>query len=260
MARIRLWQVDCSDAESPAARESRVVEQIPQVARDCDFLVLPELWTAGAFNLAAIREHHAGPELVHELGLAAAEGKVWLHAGSVPMGRVENGGKVHNTSLLFNPEGKLVATYRKRYLFGFAGGERSVVAPGDDLEVVRTPLGMTGLATCYDLRFPEMFRSLVDQGAEAFVIAAGWPTARIHHWWVLLQARAIENQALTIACNARGRNGDVVLGGQSMIVDARGNVIVQGGPDDEFVDASVDPSDVQAWRSEFPVLADRLPD
>ena len=86
---------------------------------------MTELWMAGAFNLSAIREHHAGAELVHELGLIATESQVWLHAGSVPMGNADHAGKAYNTSLLFSPAGKLVATYRKRHLFGFADGERT---------------------------------------------------------------------------------------------------------------------------------------
>ena len=257
MVKVRLWQVDCSDSEPVEARQSRVLEALPEVARGFDFVVLPELWTVGAFNLAAIRDHHAPDGLVQRLGVLAAEAGVWLHAGSLPLGEVDAEGRAHNTALLFNPEGRLVSAYRKRHLFGFADGERTVIAPGDELSVVDTPLGRTGLATCYDLRFPELFRDLLDLGAETFLLSAGWPTPRYQHWWVLTQARAIENQALTIACNARGVNGDVVLAGGSMIVDAKGQVIVQGGPDDEFVDAEVDPSLAAQWRSEFPILADR---
>lgn len=257
MVQIRLWQIDCSDTESPLDREARVLDDLPRVAKGVDLLVLPELWTVGAFNLAAISEHRATDDLVHRLGILAGEAGVWLHAGSLPLGIADSHGRTFNTSLLYNPEGKLVTTYRKQHLFGFADGERTVVAPGDELVTVPTLLGPTGLATCYDLRFPELFRGLVDEGAETLLLSAGWPTARYHHWWVLVQARAIENQALTIACNARGRNGDVVLAGGSMVVDAKGQVIVQGGPDDEYVDAIVDADLTATWRRDFPVLQDR---
>ena len=258
MTQVRLWQIDCSDGESPAERESRVLAELPAVARGVDLLVLPELWPTGAFNLTDLSSHRAQEGLVRQLGVAAADAGVWLHAGTVPLGMADSAGRTFNTALLFNPEGKLVTTYRKRHLFGWEDGERTVVAAGEDLVVADTPLGRTGLATCYDLRFPEMFRDLETRGADSFIVAAGWPAQRLHHWWVLVQARAIENQALTIACNARGRNGDTVLGGGSMVVDARGQVLVQGGPDDEYVDVVVDPADTAAWRAEFPVLRDRL--
>lgn len=252
-----MWQIDCSDGELPADRQSRVLQALPEAAHGVDLLVLPELWPVGAFNLAAVPGYPDPVELIDRLGVLAQECGIWLHAGSVPAGVADHTGRRYNTALLFSPDGKLVTTYRKQHLFGFADGERTVIAAGDELSIADTPLGRTGLLTCYDLRFPEQFRALVDEGCESFLITAGWPTPRINHWWVLMQARAIENQALVIGCNARGHNGDVHLAGRSMIVDAKGEVVVDGGPDDEFVDAVVDPSITAKWRADFPVLADR---
>ena len=234
-----------------------MLERLPEATRGVDFLVLPELWPVGAFNLAAIRDFELDADVLGALGQAAAESGTWLHAGSLPLGPRDEQGRVFNTALLFDPAGGLAASYRKQHLFGFADGERTVVAPGDELVVVDTPLGPTGLATCYDLRFPELFRALLDRGAETFLITSGWPTARLNHWRVLMQARAIENQALVVACNARGRNGDIVLAGHSMVVGPRGEVLAEGSSDDEFVDAEVELADIAQWRADFPVLADR---
>ena len=103
-----------------------------------------------------------------------------------------------NTSVLFDPTGEVVATYRKIHVFGY-GGEAELMSAGDELVVVDTPLGPTGLATCYDNRFPEQFRALAEQGAQAFLMASGWPTKRIEAWDVLVQARPIEDQAWVIA-------------------------------------------------------------
>ncbi len=97
----------------------------------------------------------------------------------------------------------VVATYRKIHVFGY-GGEAELMSAGDELVVVDTPLGPTGLATCYDTRFPEQFRALAERGAQAFLITSGWPTKRIEAWDVLVQARAIEDQAWVIACNQVG--------------------------------------------------------
>ena len=253
-----MWQIDCSDTEPAEERVERVLAGLPAAAADADLLVLPELWPTGAFNLTSLSSFRAPDDLPHRLGAAAAAAGVWLHAGSVPLGTADDSRRTFNASLLFEASGNLCASYRKRHLFGWEDGERTVIAPGADLALATTPLGQTGLATCYDLRFPEMFRDLVALGADSFLIPAGWPVARMQHWWILNQARAIENQALVVACNARGRNGDVVLGGGSMVVDARGEVVAQGGPDDEFVDAVVDVAATAAWRAEFPALHDRL--
>ena len=110
----------------------------------------------------------------------ASEYGIWLHGGS--FAELADDGQHFNTAVLFAPDGRLVAAYRKVHLFGFDGGETVLMSGGDELIVAETPLGLTGLATCYDLRFPELFRALVDAGASTFLMASGWPTPRIEHW------------------------------------------------------------------------------
>jgi predicted amidohydrolase len=128
---------------------------------------------------------------------------------------------------------------------------------GDDLVVLDTPLGRTGLATCYDLRFPEHFRDLVDLGATTFLIASGWPDRRIEHWRVLLQARAIEDQSWVVACNGVGTHAGVTLGGRSAVIDPLGTVLAEAGTDEEVLLADVDIDLATTWRGEFPALDDR---
>jgi predicted amidohydrolase len=166
-------------------------------------------------------------------------------------------GSTTNTALVFNPRGELAGEYKKQHLFGFADGERTVMTAGEEYVVIDTPLGKTGLATCYDLRFPELFRALTDRSAQTFLICAGWPTPRISHWDVLAQARAIENQAFVIACNGRGSHAGVTLGGHSIVVNPRGDVVAIASQTDEFIDAEIDIAMVDQWRESFPVLADR---
>ena len=166
-------------------------------------------------------------------------------------------GNTYNTAVLIGPNGDIRATYRKVHLFGFSGGETTLMTAGDDLVVVDTPLGPTGLATCYDLRFPEMFRQLVDRGAQSFLVASGWPTRRIEHWRILARARAIENQAWMLACNEVGSHAGVVLGGNSMIVDPWGAIVAEGDSSECVVSAELDPEYVTETRQIFPVLADR---
>jgi predicted amidohydrolase len=127
---------------------------------------------------------------------------------------------------------------------------------GEDLVVTHTPLGATGLATCYDLRFPELFRALTERGATAVLLTSGWPRVRLEHWDVLTRARAIENQYWVIACNQVGEQHGVVLGGGSVVIDPRGDVVARAGVGEEILVAEVDPLLSEQARGQFPVLND----
>ena len=252
---IAMLQLAVDDTEPVYERVPRVIGMIRQAAQRAELIVLPELWPTGAFAYETMATHAQpldGP-LVDDLSAVAAECGVWLHGGSF----VEaSGGDLFNTSVLFAPDGRLVASYRKIHLFGFDGGETTLLSGGDELVVVDTPLGPTGLATCYDLRFPEFFRALTEGGATAVLLTSGWPLSRVGHWHVLVQARAIEDQLLMVACNEVGTQGSVTLAGHSMVVDPRGAVIVQAGEHADVVYASVDPDAAHQWRETFPVLRD----
>ena len=255
MTRVALIQLEVTDVETPGERVERAAGLVEGL-RGVDLAVLPELWHVGAFDLVAAREHAEpldGP-IVTRMRQAARTAGIWLHAGSfAELAR----GLRHNTSVVIDPAGDVVATYRKQHLFGWEDGEPSIMTAGDSLVVLPTPLGATGLATCYDLRFPELFRRLVDSGTETFLITSGWPMPRIEHWSVLARARAIENQAWVIACNTAGTHAGVEMGGRSVVIDPQGAVVAEAGADEEILYADVDPSAVRAWRQAFPALADR---
>lgn len=256
--RVAVVQLDVSDAEPPAARAGRVGEVVRDQRGRADLVILPELWHVGAFALALARSHAEpidGP-LVTGLRAAAREAELWLHAGSFAELDPASGHR-YNTSVLIGPDGEVTATYRKAHLFGWEGGESSVMSAGADLVVAQTPLGPSGLVTCYDLRFPELFRALVDRGAEAFLLTSGWPAERIEHWSVLVRARAIEDQAWVVACNTAGTHNEVPMGGCSMVVDPTGQVVAQAGAGEQVLYAQLDPEVTKRWRSAFPVLADR---
>ena len=178
-----------------------------------------------------------------------------MHAGSYAERAAD--GSTYNTAVLIGPAGDILATYRKRHLFGFETGERTLMSSGDDLVVIDTPLGRTGLATCYDLRFPEMFRGLIDLGAETFLLCSGWPVPRIEHWRLLARARAIENLAWLVACNGVGSHAGITLGGHSVVVDPKGEVVAEAGDTETVLFADVVPSQAGEWRTAFPALGDR---
>ena len=254
--RVALIQLDCSTEEPVAARITRTLSMVDEVAPGVDMLVLPELWHVGAFDVEAARAHAQSIEgpLVQALAGLAAEHRIWLHGGS--FAEVDVDGQHYNTAVLFDPDGELVAAYRKVHLFGFDGGETLLMSGGDELFVVETPLGPTGLATCYDLRFPELFRALVDGGAQAFLIASGWPDPRIAHWDVLTAARAIENQAWLLACNEVGDQLGLRLGGHSTVVSPTGEVVARAGDGADVVIVEIDPDEAPRWREQFPALED----
>ena len=258
MSRVALLQISSDASESAPDRIERVLGILEETLPQADIAVLPELWISGAFDLPLAREVAAPLDfpVLESIRAMAKAADTWVHAGSYAE-RLPDG-RTFNTAALIGPDGELVATYRKRHLFGFATGERTLITAGDALIVAETPLGHTGIATCYDLRFPEMFRDLVEAGAETFLVASGWPTPRIGHWDVLTRARAIEDQAWMVACNGVGSHADITLGGHSIVIDPQGNVVAEAGDDETVLFADVEPGRAREWREAFPVLDDRL--
>ena len=151
-------------------------------------------------------------------------------------------------------DGRRIAKYRKVHLFGFDTGEAVRFSAGAHPVAV----GDWGLATCYDLRFPELFRDLVDRGVLGFLVATGWPAARISHWTALARARAIEDQAWFVGANSVGTNGGVAIGGRSVVVDPLGEVVAEGSAGgEEVLRAVIDLEAATRWREQFPALRDR---
>ncbi|MHB9852401.1 carbon-nitrogen family hydrolase [Streptomyces krungchingensis] len=255
--RASLLQIDVNDAESVESRRQRVASLVREQA-GADLVVLPELWTTGAFAYEGFRteaEPLEGPTY-EVMAKAASDAGVWLHAGSIPERAPE--GPLYNTSLVFSPSGELAASYRKIHRFGFDKGEAVLMGAGSELVTVRLPETVVGIATCYDLRFPELFRGLVDAGAETLVLSAGWPERRRSHWTLLAQARAVENQAYVLACGTAGTHAGVAQAGHSLVVDPWGEVLAEAGAGEEVLTVDFDPAKVADTREQFPALKDRL--
>lgn len=170
-----------------------------------------------------------------------------------------------NTSLLIGPDGAIAATYRKRHLFDVEipgevrSRESSWLAAGDAICVTDTPCGRIGQAICYDLRFPELFRALVDLGAMLVCVPSAFTavTGR-DHWEVLLRARAIENQLYVIAPNQFGPHAPGMESyGRSMIVDPWGTVLATLPTGEGLIFSEVDLSRVASIRARLPALRHR---
>ncbi len=251
---IRLVQL-CADLAAPLEQRVARAARLVREQEGADLVVLPELWAHDAFAVdrwASGAEPLDGPTLT-AMREAVRDAGVRTHVGSI-LERAEDG-RLFNSAVLVGPDGGLEAVYRKVHLFGFAEGEAALLAAGDGVVVHD---GWLGLATCYDLRFPELFRALVDGGAKVVALASSWPLARMEHWRVLTRARAIEDQVVLVACNAVGENGGVPLGGGSVVLDAWGEVLAQAPGDAEAVLSTVvDVDEVDKVRARFPVLANR---
>jgi len=268
--RIAVIQLGYDDQEPMADRVTRAAD-IVRAQAGHDLVVLPELWAPGGFSYKRWEERAEpvdGP-VASVMSAAARDAGVMLHAGSI-VERPTHGGSgpegkhLWNTSLVFAADGSLAATYRKIHRFGFGQGEPLLMEAGDTLSLVDVPDPATsggvvraGLSTCYDVRFPELYRAQLDAGATLFVIPAAWPAARVRHWTLLAHARAIENQCVVVACNTAGTHAGVEMGGHSQVVLPTGDVLAVAGSDEQVLSVEVDMSVVDAYRTSFPVLRDR---
>lgn len=251
MTAVTLVQLPAAAPDLIGAAEEQV-----RAAAESDLIILPEAWYPGYFSFDGYQTaSEMTPKLLERLSGLAAEAGACLHAGSL----IEaDGGNLYNTSYLFGPDGELLGRYRKMHLFGYGSKEQEYLTPGTEAVVADTPLGRLGLAVCYDLRFPELFRRMTEMGAIGFLVASAWPYPRVEAWSTLLRARAIENQAFMVACNGAGQTGyQTALCGRSAVIDPWGTTVSSLDGEPGAATARIDLAAAQDARSKFPALADR---
>jgi predicted amidohydrolase len=226
-------------AMNVAAAERLVRSAATQGAQ---LVLLPELFDAYGPLAEVVLQAEAIPgptserfsALARELGIYLAAGSICEHAAD---------GKGFNTSLLFGPDGTTLAKYRKLHLFDIeipgkvSSKESDSMLPGNEVAVAHLPWGVIGQAICYDLRFPELFRTLALQGMEVLLLASAFTaTTGRDHWEVLVRARAIENQCYLLAANQYGAHGAAMRShGESMIIDPWGRMLARAPLDAEAV-------------------------
>lgn len=254
--KIALIQVASPQEEPEPDRVARVGALLDSID-EVDLIVLPELWACGYFAFDHYRDSAQqlnGP-LTQQVAGWARRLRTPVQMGSL----VEQGddGRLFNTALLLDADGEIALEYRKMHVFGYQSLEAQLLTAGDQADVQPTQFARVGMTTCYDLRFPELYRVLTEKGAEFLLVPAAWPAARLEHWRLLTRARALENQAFLIACNAAGRQGEVDLAGHSCVIDPWGRVVAEAGGGEEVLYADIDPGMVGKIRSEFTALDDR---
>jgi len=230
--------------------------------RGSDVICFPEMWTTGFNWLNNDRMAAAQYKVADRIAAMAKAYGIWINGSMLALNEA---GKVSNTSILFNADGEQAGIYRKTHLFSLLH-EDAHMAPGDHVTVVDTPWGRAGLAICYDIRFPELFRTYALKGAEIVFCPMAFPHPRLDHWKILVRARAIENQMFMVGINQVGSedfgsDGVVTYFGDSVIIDPWGRTVIEAGETDEILlTATVDMDRVREIRSSMTVLKDRRPD
>ena len=236
----------------------------------CTMVVLPENFALmpvrGRDKAKAAEEPGEGPIQAFLSDVSERHG-IWVIAGSMPLTSPEiEAGRVYGACPVYDAKGNTQAIYRKIHLFDvdLAESQESYresrsMYPGDEVTTVDTPCGRVGLTICYDLRFPELFRQLVDAGAIMFTVPAAFTaTTGEAHWHTLLRARAIENLAYVVAPGQYGEHADGrSTYGHSLIIDPWGQILAEAAAGNCFVAADIDPDLPAKLRSEFPALANR---
>ena len=222
-----------------------------------DVIIFPEMWNTG-YALTQIDElaDDEGKETISLLSAFAKQNQVNIVGGSIAE-KKEDG--VFNTIYAFDREGKLISDYSKLHLFRLMDEEKYLQA-GSKLGQLQIDGVEAGMMICYDIRFPELARSLALQGAKVLFVPAQWPNPRLHHWRTLLTARAIENQMYVIACNRMGKSGDTEFFGHSMVIDPWGEIVVEAGDEDTILFGEIDLALVSKVRSTIPIFEDRRPE
>lgn len=235
------------------------------VQQDAELIVLPENFAIMGItdmDKVGVAEQPGEGPIQKFLSEQAAKHGIWLVGGTIPIQSKETG-KVYAACMLYNDAGEMVARYDKIHLFDVtleanneSYTESETITPGDEVVVTDTPFGRLGLAVCYDLRFPELFRAMADVGMEVCVLPSAFTNLTGNaHWESLLRARAIENLAFMVAA---GQGGYHVSGrethGDSMIVDPWGVVLNRLPHGTGVVVSEIDLARLERTRELFPAL------
>ncbi|MDZ7829613.1 MAG: carbon-nitrogen hydrolase family protein [Halofilum sp. (in: g-proteobacteria)] len=266
MSRIAAVQMTSGpDVEANLADAGSLVSQA--VSEGAGLVVLPEnfglIGRRERDKLAHVEADGTGPMQDFLAGTARDHG-VWLVGGSVPL-ETGGGDRVRQSLLVYDDQGRRVARYDKIHLFdveldnGETYRESGTIEPGDEVVSVDSPFGRLGLSVCYDLRFPELYRRLAEQGATVMLVPSAFTLATGRaHWEPLLRARAIENLAYVVAPAQVGiHNNKRETWGHAMVVDSWGGIVGECEDGPGTVVADLDPERLLNTRKKFPALEHR---
>lgn len=242
----------------PLANFAKAAELIEKaMVEKPDVITLPETWNTGFFpkeNLSELADNDTSA-VKEQIGSLAKKYSVNIVAGSVANNR---GGKVYNTCCVFNRAGQCIAEYDKTHLFT-SMHEDDYFHKGDHFCRFELDGVSCGVIICYDIRFPELTRTMTTKGLDCLFVVSQWPAIRIPHLVTLARARAIENQMFVSVTNSCGKAPGTVYGGNSVIFDPWGENLAEAGTEEEIISAECDMSIIKNIRESINVFADRRP-
>ena len=227
----------------------------------------PEMMNLSGENIGEGGGHETIPGYTTEILMAKArEHGIYIHSGSF-CEKIPGGEKAYNTSVIIDPEGEIIARYRKLHTFdvtlpdGTVCDESARVHPGDEIVTVDTALGKLGMSICYDIRFPELYRIMALDGAQVIFTPASFtmPTGK-DHWEPILRTRAIENGCYIVAPGQIGKKVHFTAYGNSMVVDPWGTVVSRARDTVGVIYAEIDLDYEDAIRAKIPSLTNRRAD
>jgi len=246
----------------------KAVNMIESAARnDAELVLMPEMFNC-PYDNSKFREYAESAEdsaTLERISEAARNSGVYVVAGSIPE---LDDGKLYNSSFIFNRDGEVMDVHRKMHLFDIhvpgeiSFRESETLTAGDRVTVVETELCRIGVVICYDIRFPELSRLMVNRGVELIMVPGAFNmTTGPAHWEALMKVRAVDNQVyLAAASPARNHELSYIAYGHSMIVDPWGDVLSQAGASEEIIYAEIDSSRIKEVRAQLPLLENRRKD
>jgi len=234
----------------------KVFKLLAKLASDnVDLAVLPEMFSC-SFDNENLEGHSLETKtIIRELSVFARENKIAI-VGTLPE-RVQD--KIYNTMMFIDTDGIVKGYYRKLHLFRLTG-EHLFYTAGNEIVSIDSNLGRIGLMICYDLRFPELSRSLFLKDTQIIVVSAQWPESRKEHWQILIKARAIENQVFMVCSNRIGIQDDLSFPGMSVVVDPAGTVLADAKQGETSVYADIKMEQLENIRATIPCAKDRRQD
>jgi Predicted amidohydrolase len=219
-----------------------------------DWVLFPEMWPSGFLLEDVQRQKIENSFCYHWLKQYARRHRCYMVGSMLELSKKLS----FNSAYLLGPRGQLLARYRKIHLFRL-GEEHRKFKPGEKVVACQAPPAKVGLAICYDLRFPELFRQLSLRGAKWVIIPSAWPKARLDHFHTLLKARAIENQCFVIGANKIGHHDSgIAYGGHSAAFGPWGEKLGELSSKPGILSLSLDFSEVRRVRREYPFLKSRI--
>ncbi|MCD4721954.1 MAG: carbon-nitrogen family hydrolase [Desulfobacula sp.] len=248
-------QFDVKNGQNKANLNT-ILGYLEELASDnVSLAVLPEMFSC-SFDNENLSEHSkVAKKIVERLSFFAKENQMAI-VGTLPEKEKD---QIYNTMVFIDVDGKIKGRYRKLHLFRLTQ-EHLYYTAGNKIVIIDSSFGRIGLMICYDLRFPELARSMFLKNAQMIIVSAQWPEPRKEHWRTLIKARSIENQIFMICSNRTGMDADLQFSGMSMILDPMGTILVEAGSDDGSAFAVIEMKRVENARTLIPCSTDRRHD